>query len=174
MTMVAVAASDLHWEVHRVTADGAVEHRWLDTATGASEWTGWRRSPFHGTAAALSALSGWDRQLEVFVLDVEGRVWNRWWWQDRGWSPVGGYNGLGRPFSDGARHISAVNAGQGHFTVFVEAADGKIAMLPHVVGPGGPHWRRCPHADSLGDGWWPAFAPGSGAAYRHEPTGGRP
>ncbi len=170
MTIAAVVASDVRLEVYRVTAGGGVEHRWLDASADVGTWTEWQRSPFDRVAQAVSAISGWGKQIEVFVLDIEGEVWNRWWWKDRGWLPVAGYNRLGRPFVGDAHQISAVNTGSGHFNLFVEAVDGRLAMLPHVNGPDGPYWRRCPYLDALNDGWWPAFSPISNETYRQSGT----
>jgi hypothetical protein len=168
MAMSAIAASDRRTEVFRVTSTGAVEHRWLDTAAPSPEWSAWCRAPFEPAAVAVSAISGWDEQIEVFVLDDLGRVWNRWWWHDRGWTPTHEFNPLGTPFGPAIRPraLSALSAGGGHFNVFVQAPDGRLAMLPHVLGPEGPHWHHCGDPEALDDGWWPAFSPVSIGMYR--------
>ncbi|MCX2950179.1 hypothetical protein [Lentzea sp. NEAU-D7] len=168
MKISAVAASDLRTEVFQVNSAGDLEHRWLDTTRPAAEWTAWRRAPFEPVAVAVAAISGWAEQIEVFVLDTSGTVWNRWWWHDRGWTPVDRFNPLGAPFGrSGSRDLSALSAGNGHFNVFVGAEDGRLAVLPHINGPQGPYWHRCDTAERLGDGWWPAFSPASTGAYRH-------
>lgn len=166
MKLSTVAASDRRTEAWRVTEDGQLKRRWLDA--GAAEWSPWRHVPFAPRALGVAAISGWPEQIEVFVVDASGAVWNRWWWLDRGWLPRdGAFNPLGRPFAEvGVRGFSALSAGAGHFDVFVEAADDRTAVLPHVEGPDGPHWRRCEGAEALGDGWWPAYAPASRGAYR--------
>jgi hypothetical protein len=166
MTIAVVAASDRRTEVYRLTSYGRLEHRWLDTSRPEHGWTEWQRAPFEGTAVAVAAISGWDEQVEIFVLDAEGQVWNRWWWHDRGWQPKGGFNPLGAPFPFRARALSALSAGNGHFNVFVESADGELAVLPHVNGADGYYWRRSCGPDALNDGWWPTFAPSSKDAFR--------
>jgi hypothetical protein len=167
MTISAVAASDRRTEVFRIDAVGNLEHRWLDTTNPEAEWTTWCRAPFEPTALAVAAISGWDEQIEVFVLDSSGTVWNRWWWYDRGWTPADRFNPLGAPFGASESHaLSALSAGDGHFNVFVEAVDGRLAVLPHVNGPEGPFWHRCDSPEILGDGWWPAFTSASTRTYR--------
>jgi hypothetical protein len=154
MKLAAVAASDKRTEVYRVSAGGVLESRLL----AGSKWSAWSRAPFEDEAVGVAALSGWPEQIEVFVLDRRGRVWNRWWWHERGWLPEQSFSPLGQPFPSGTvRGFSAISAGEGHFNVFVELEDGRSAVLPHVEGPDGPHWRRCEGPDALGDGWWPAY-----------------
>ena len=163
MKLAADAASDLRTEIYRVTDSGFLECRSLVGA----RWSPWSRAPFERKAAGVAALSGWPEQIEVFVLDCRGGVWNRWWWHERGWTPEQGFNPLGQPFSRGTvRGFSAINAGDGHFNVFVELDDGRNAMLPHVAGPDGPYWKRCMEPIALGDGWWPAYSPVPSGVYR--------
>jgi hypothetical protein len=161
--LAAVAAANRRTEIYRVTDSGLLECRSLVGV----EWSPWSRAPFEHEAVGVAALSGWPEQIEVFVLDCRGGVWNRWWWHERGWLPEQGFNPLGRPFSRGtARGFSAINSGDGHFNVFVELDDGRSAMLPHVAGPDGPYWRRCKEPGALGDGWWPAYSRGPIGVYR--------
>ena len=117
-------------------------------------------APFAPVAVAVAAISGWDEQIEVFVADRLGRV-----------EPVvvvPARLGARRPVqparcavrSNAAAEFLvgvAHSAGDGHFNVFVEGLDGQLAVLPHVIGPEGPFWRRCEGREALGDGWWPAF-----------------
>jgi hypothetical protein len=162
----AIAASDRRTHVFRISTDRTLEHRWLDTANPEAQWTSWQRDPFRHPVAGVTAISGWEEQIEVFLLDSSGRVWNRWWWQQRGWAPRAAFNPLGTPFAGcEATSITALNAGRGHFNVFVEAANGQIAMLPHVTGPDGHFWLRCTGPEALDDGWWPAFESTSHGAY---------
>jgi hypothetical protein len=175
VTISAVAASDRRVEVFRVTGDGRLEHRWLDLTAVDPVWSRWQAAPLETAAVAVAAISGWDEQIEIFVLDHAGHVWNWWWWQSRGWTPSSGLNPLGAPFGPGSRGLSAFSAGHGHFNVFVEGPRGDLAVLPHVLGPDGPFWRRCSGPRSLGDGWWPAFGQPQGI-YRtsevpHGPAG---
>lgn len=172
MSVGASAASHRRTEVYRVTAAGSLEHRWLDTSRPGTTWTDWQRAPFAHAAVAVAAISGWDEQIEVFVVDRSCRVWNRWWWYERGWEPADRFNPLGAPFGQiQPRALSALSAGGGHFNVFVEGPDGQMAMLPHVNGPGGPFWRRCEGPEALGDGWWPAFGALPEGVYRRAPHG---
>lgn len=166
MTLIAVAASDRRTELFRLSPAGAIEHRWLVGGSGQARWSPWSFAPFTGTAIGLAAISGWSEQVEVFVLDDTGGVWNRWWWEDRGWEPADGFEFHGRPFGDEpVRSIAALSAGGGHFDVFVEALDGRIAVLPHLDRPG-PRWLLCTTDAALGDGWWPAFGDGLEQLYR--------
>lgn len=167
MTVSAAAASSRRTEVYRVMAPGLLEHRWLDTSDAGAVWTDWVRAPFPPTAVVVAAISGWDEQLEVFVVDRSGQVWNRRWWHGRGWEPADRFNPLGAPFGTvHPRSLAALSAGGGHFNVFVEDRDGRLAMLPHVNGSDGPHWRRCGGPEALRDGWWPAFHVVSSGGYR--------
>ena len=129
MLIACVAAGANRTAVFRVTNDGSLEHRWIDAAR-TPQWCPWQRAPFDGDAAGVAAISGWDEQIEVFVLDRGGCVWNRWWWVDRGWIPSDGFNRLGTPFPGRpTRGLSALSAGSGHFDVMVEAADGSVRSV---------------------------------------------
>lgn len=164
MRLAAVAASNRRTTVFRVTDSGRLVHRWIDE--GQSRWAEWSPAPLEVQAQGVAAISGWPEQIEVFALDVDGGVWNRWWWADRSWTPAG-FNWLGRPFpEERAIAVSALSAGDGHFNVFVESQSGEMAVLPHLPGEGGATWRRCEHPSALGDGWWPAWDPDSVGAFR--------
>lgn len=140
----------------KVTASGRLEHRWLPAEQGAAGWSAWTPAPFDGRILDVVAISGWPQQIEIFVLDAEGSVWNRWWWKDRDWEPKTGFSYRGRPFGGPAAGIAALSAGEGHFNVFVASLDGRIATLPHVQ-TYETKWRPCPQRHDLHDGWWPAF-----------------
>lgn len=162
----AIAASSERTYLLRLTAHHA-EHRWLDTTRPAESWSSWESLPFAGHVVDIAAVSGWDQQIEIFVLDSHGQVWNRWWWPETGWTPRSEFNPLGTPFDDSeSSSIAALNAGGGHFVVFVEAADGRVAVLPHISDGNRPAWRRHPEPQALNDGWWPAFPSSSHAVYR--------
>lgn len=166
MTLVAVAASDRRTELFRVTASGELEHRWLGAKPGEARWSPWSIAPFVGKVIDVAAISGWPEQIEVFVLDGSGGVWNRWWWEHKGWEPADRFDFRGRPFRDDpVRGIAALSAGGGHFNVFVEAQDGRTAMLPHLVREG-EKWQLCDSSVALGDGWWPAFEADLRGLYR--------
>ena len=163
----AITASDRCTHLFRVTTERALQHRWLDTTDPAAQWTSWQGAPFPHPVAGVGAISGWEEQIEIFLLDTSGRVWNRWWWQQRGWIPQDTFNLLGTPFASGqATSITALTSGKGHFNVFVEAVGGQIAMLPHIAGPEGYFWLRCTGPEALDDGWWPALKSTSHRAYR--------
>ena len=165
MRLAVVAASDQCAMAFRVVG-ASVEERSLDTTVPNSEWTQWGRAPFESQAVAVAAISGWDTQIELFVLDAAGQVWNRWWWLGRGWTPTASFNLLGTPFPDRqSRDLAACSAGGGHFMLCVQHADGTVATLPHVNGPDGPFWLRCHEQAALGDGWWPAFGTIARPAY---------
>lgn len=167
MRLSAVAASDRRTEVYRITDGGDLQCRSLESAKSEEGWSAWERAPFEPEAVGVAAISGWPEQIEVFVIDRAGVVWNRWWWSGRGWAPQDGFNSLGTPFAnEDIRGFSALGAGAGHFNVFVEARDGRVAVLPHVDSAQGPVWRRCEGPDALSDGWWPAFGPASSEVYR--------
>lgn len=169
MKLVAIAASDRRTELFRVTDSGQLEHRWLIADSGGAEWSAWSFAPFDGQVVDVAAISGWSEQIEVFVLDDVGGVWNRWWWEHKGWEPTDGFDFRGRPFQgQPVRGIAALSAGGGHFNVFVEAQDGRVAMLPHLA-RAGKTWLLCDSDDALGDGWWPAFEGDPERLYRvHE------
>jgi hypothetical protein len=161
--LATVAATNRRTEIYRVTDGGSLECR----SFVAAKWSPWSRTPFEHWAIGVATLSGWPDQIEIFVLDRRGGVWNRWWRHGKEWLPKRGFNPLGRPFRQGkARGFSAVSAGDGHFNVFVEQEDGRTAVLPHVAGPDGPHWWRCDGPEALGDGWWSAFGPLPSGIYR--------
>lgn len=164
--ILAVAASNVRTVVLRVTDAGHLEHRWLPAHDGDPGWSPWMRAPFDGQVSDAAALSGWPRQIEIFVLDADGGVWNRWWWDNRGWEPSHDFSYRGRPFAGPAAGIAALSAGGGHFNVFVTSHDGRVAMLPHV-NSFDQKWRPCPGDTDLQDGWWPAFDyTGDDIAYR--------
>lgn len=157
MRIIAVAASTVRTMVLRVSASGRLEQRWLPFDDANPAWSDWTEAPFGGEVIDAAAISGWPQQIEIFVLDSHGGVWNRWWWPDKGWKPESGFSYRGRPFGQPASAITALNAGNGHFNVFVESHDGRIATLPHV-NTYDSKWRPCPSAtNGLHDGWWPAF-----------------
>ncbi len=164
--LVAVAASDVRSEIFRLTPAGELEQRWLSGKRGERRWSSWSVAPFAGNIVDVAAISGWPSHIEVFVLDDVGGVWNRWWWEDRGWQPEGGFEFHGRPFGEiSAQAIAALSGGDGHFNVFVEAFDGQLAMLPHLPRDV-DNWQLCESDGALADGWWPAFAPPSDRVYR--------
>lgn len=167
MLVSAVAAAFHRTVVFRITDDGGLEQRWVEPGCVGDGWSAWERAPFDRRAIGVAAISGWDEQIEVFLVDSSGHVWNRWWWRDRGWTPPDAFNPLGAPFvGSESRGLAALSAGGGHFNVFLEAVDGRWAVLPHLPGPRGASWLRCDRPDALGDGWWPAFGPAAPMIYR--------
>lgn len=154
--IVATAASAARTMLLRIDDTGRLEQRWLPASDDDGGWTPWMIAPIDAPVADVAVISGWSRQIEIFVLDSDGGVWNRWWWEDRDWEPRDGFSYRGRPFGGPAAGIAALSAGDGHFNVFVAALDGRIATLPHVD-TFEVKWRSCPHGRGLNDGWWPAF-----------------
>jgi hypothetical protein len=165
MSFAAVSAGPHRTELYRIR-DGRVESRTIEASD--ARWSDWTATPFDGRAIGVAAISGWPEQIEVFVLDDTGAVFNRWWWTGKGWLPSDGFSPLGRPFDQAAApQLAVFNAGGGHFNLFVSTGE-TIAMLPHLFTPDGLTWQRCKGPESLGDGWWPAFGPSPRDVYRLE------
>jgi hypothetical protein len=90
MKLVATAASDRRTELFRVTESGQLEHRWLSAGPRQANWSAWSVAPFDGQVVDIAVISGWPEHIEIFVLDDAGGVWNRWWWEHKGWEPADG------------------------------------------------------------------------------------
>jgi hypothetical protein len=141
-----------HLELFRVTPEGRIEHRWFPRTEDRDDpyWSGWVDFPFRGRAVDVAAVSAWPEHLEVFVLDAEGKVWNRFWWLEGRWNPDS-FRYLGKPFASAqATAIAAASWAVGHMDVQVEAVDRRVRNIWYD----GNRWR---YRNEETSEWWEAW-----------------
>jgi hypothetical protein len=77
--IASVSHADDHREVFGITDTGHGVHMWSD---GDGDWSAWH-DMWSPSGRDVAACSTKPKLMECFVIDRDGDVWHRWWWEKR-------------------------------------------------------------------------------------------
>lgn len=126
--MSVVARYPEHLDVFAVAPDGRCVTNWWDVSTG---WAGWSSlmggvaSP-GGAGSPVTAVSRFDRHLDLFTVGTDDRVYTAWWNQATGWS---GWSVLGSIRCRPGSVVTALSRYTDQLDLFTTDRDGRTMTL---------------------------------------------